>query len=65
MLPKTYYSKLINHFAKEWLKINPCTCKTPCEMLTKALEKRILTADDHLNVIEDALIKVGQLVCRH
>ena len=58
MLPNTYQSKLIDHFAKE-LQINPSTCKTPCEILTKALEKEILTADDHINVIEDALIKVG------
>ena len=59
MLPQDSHASFITYFAKNLLKVNPFIFKSPYEIITKALESNILTPDNHLNILEEALIKIN------
>ena len=57
ILPRDCYDSFIAYFAKK-LGVNPKKFQTPCHILTKLLERKFITPDNQLDLIEDALIKV-------
>lgn len=58
ILPKDSYSKFITHCAKK-CGCNPNKCKTPWGILVECLNRNILTYEDHLDQIEEALVAAG------
>lgn len=58
LLPKDSYSKFITHCAKK-CECNPTKCKTPWGILVECLNREIITYENHLDQIEDALHEAG------
>lgn len=56
-LPKDRYDRFSDHLAKKVLA-NPKKYNTPWKILRKALKKNLITSENHLDVLEEALIEV-------
>lgn len=58
MLPEEYSANFIRHLAKK-IPVNPQKFKTPCQILKIAVQETIITPDNHVNEIEEALIQAN------
>ena len=58
MLPDECNSKFSAFFAKK-ADTNPNKYPTPCKIIKKCLKKHIITSENHLDMLEEALIRVG------
>lgn len=56
ILPEEHKGSFAKHFGKK-LSINPKTMKTPCNVITRLLERDEVDFENHIDVIEEAFIK--------